>query len=278
MSKLDLKNPYLVGVLSFLLPGLGHAYQKRYFKAVLNAVCILGLFAVGQQLGDGKVVYFNWRNPEQRTYAYVCQFWVGLPALPGLGQIYLRSAEDQQPNNITGRIQSRFTGTLSRPGSEVEPLTGEVLIMIQNGIIQGEVTGLWKTGGKEYRLAGQLTNIRIDPRVGADQFRWWSGSLQAKVEEYEGEVVAGFLVGSVERGWFDRYGAPLSDDKGFAGNQDQSELERVHERLGARFELGVVFTMIAGLLNLLAIYDAIDGPAYAQDEETPAPAPPAPAV
>ena len=39
---------------------------------------------------------------------------------------------------------------------------------------------------------------------------------------------------------------------------------------GSRFELGVVFTMIAGLLNILAIYDALEGPAYDGEEESPA--------
>ncbi len=40
------------------------------------------------------------------------------------------------------------------------------------------------------------------------------------------------------------------------------ELDELHLRLNRRFELGTVFTMIAGLLNVLAIYDAVCGPAY----------------
>ncbi len=50
-------------------------------------------------------------------------------------------------------------------------------------------------------------------------------------------------------GW---YMPPQSDD----------ELRDVHRRLHRCFELGTVFTMIAGLLNVLAIYDAWGGPAY----------------
>lgn len=40
------------------------------------------------------------------------------------------------------------------------------------------------------------------------------------------------------------------------------DLDELHLRLNRRFELGTVFTMIAGLLNILAIYDAVCGPAY----------------
>jgi hypothetical protein len=41
-----------------------------------------------------------------------------------------------------------------------------------------------------------------------------------------------------------------------------AELDDLHKRMGFRYELGKVFTMIAGLLNVLAIYDAWGGPAY----------------
>ena len=37
-----------------------------------------------------------------------------------------------------------------------------------------------------------------------------------------------------------------------------------HRRLHRFFELGTVYTMIAGLLNILVIYDAWGGPAYAE--------------
>ena len=51
---------------------------------------------------------------------------------------------------------------------------------------------------------------------------------------------------------FEMYQAPIDiDDK---------ELDRRHYRLRRFFELGTVYTMIAGLLNILAIYDAWGGP------------------
>lgn len=48
--------------------------------------------------------------------------------------------------------------------------------------------------------------------------------------------------------------------------QGPDELAEWHKKLNRYFELGTVYTMIAGLLNILAIYDALDGPALEDDE------------
>jgi hypothetical protein len=45
------------------------------------------------------------------------------------------------------------------------------------------------------------------------------------------------------------------------------ELHAINRRLHRFFELGTVFTMIAGFLNVLAIYDAWGGPAYALEKK-----------
>ncbi|HVX15208.1 MAG TPA: DUF6677 family protein [Pirellulales bacterium] len=53
------------------------------------------------------------------------------------------------------------------------------------------------------------------------------------------------------------------------------ELDELQKRLNRFWELGTVYTMIAGLLNILAIYDAWGGPAYSvaekkgEDDEKP---------
>lgn len=52
------------------------------------------------------------------------------------------------------------------------------------------------------------------------------------------------------------------------------ELSQRHERTAAMFEMGTLFTMIAGLLNVLAIYDAFAGPVVAQPETKPERPPP----
>jgi TM2 domain-containing membrane protein YozV len=54
----------------------------------------------------------------------------------------------------------------------------------------------------------------------------------------------------------------------------EDELDRLQKRLHHRFEFGSIYTMIAGLLNVLVIYDAFGGPAYAggkrEEEESAA--------
>ena len=42
--RIPLKHPLAAGLLAFLVPGAGHCYQGRYFKAVVYFVCITGLF------------------------------------------------------------------------------------------------------------------------------------------------------------------------------------------------------------------------------------------
>ncbi len=65
--------------------------------------------------------------------------------------------------------------------------------------------------------------------------------------------------------------------------QNQSSRVPAHERynqlsdwnlkLGAFFELGTVYTVIAGLLNVLAMYDAWGGPAFSKPHKEKEPAP-----
>ena len=55
--------------------------------------------------------------------------------------------------------------------------------------------------------------------------------------------------------------------------EHRDELAEWHEKY--QFELGTVFTMIAGLLNVLAIYDAGDGPVITPpDTKRDQPSPP----
>ena len=49
--------------------------------------------------------------------------------------------------------------------------------------------------------------------------------------------------------------------------EERDELARWHEEYHSFFELGMLYTMIAGLLNVLAIYDAFAGPAMSEQDE-----------
>ena len=50
-------------------------------------------------------------------------------------------------------------------------------------------------------------------------------------------------------------------------NRRRPILNGLHPRLGKLVEIGTIYTTVAGLLNILAIYDAYEGPAYLEYEE-----------
>lgn len=60
---------------------------------------------------------------------------------------------------------------------------------------------------------------------------------------------------------------PLFGKRRWYHPPDPQELNDLLKRLHRYFELGTVYTMIAGLLNVLAIYDAWGGPAYAEKKK-----------
>jgi hypothetical protein len=92
-SSVDLRNRYLAGLLAYLVPGLGHAYQRRYGKAILYFTVILGLYFTGLALGQWQIVYWRWINPlansERFCFHYLGQFFNGLASLPALIQATL---------------------------------------------------------------------------------------------------------------------------------------------------------------------------------------------
>jgi hypothetical protein len=158
----SLKNPRVAALLAWLFPGAGHIYQGRVGKGVLYMVCILSLFYVGLAMGEGKNVYWKFVNPlsdpENFRFSYVCQFFVGLPALPGLIQGWLK-----------------YKGF--------------------------------------------------------------------------GPILGGYLAEPSTNG-----------------------LNAIFPKLGSKLvEVGSVYTVVAGLLNILAIYDAAEGPAYGDEIEPAAP-------
>ena len=53
----------------------------------------------------------------------------------------------------------------------------------------------------------------------------------------------------------------------FQAPRDTLELDRLTGELSQNFDIGSVFTWIAGLLNLMAIWDAAEGPAYGYGDE-----------
>jgi hypothetical protein len=94
----------LAGVLSYLIPGLGQLYQGRYGKGLLFMVSLLGMFMLGQALGQWQNVYLP-RHREGMQAApgimryflgvglwnrlqFAGQFWIGVSAWPAIYHFY----------------------------------------------------------------------------------------------------------------------------------------------------------------------------------------------
>ncbi|MBR5758389.1 MAG: hypothetical protein IKX88_07320 [Thermoguttaceae bacterium] len=172
---IDLRNPFVAGLLAWLFPGAGHWYQRRYFKAVLFAICIWPILIAGLVMGsyreetsDGgsqihfaRTLYCSWRPGDRRLY-FIPQACVGCVALPAMWQ-------------------ARFPGDAD-----------------------GSI----------------LSTAFAPPRVSSE------------------------------------YGA----------RPNQPDANDIARRLHSWLDLSVIFTVVAGLLNLLAIFDAVGGPAPVDKE------------
>jgi TM2 domain-containing membrane protein YozV len=61
---------------------------------------------------------------------------------------------------------------------------------------------------------------------------------------------------------------------GFMAEPSQNVINGLYPRLGKFVEIGTLYTTVAGLLNILAMYDAFEGPAHLnEDQATPASGP-----
>jgi len=111
--EIELRQPWIAGLLAWALPGLGHIYQGRTGKGILFFVCILGTFFYGLYLGGGKVVYAATHWEQTFRWQYFCQLGVGLPSTPMLIQ---RSLADRGKPPLFG---SRF---MAQPRRIVDPV------------------------------------------------------------------------------------------------------------------------------------------------------------
>lgn len=187
--EVELRDPRLAAFLAWLIPGLGHFYQGRTGKGLLFMFTILGTFAYGMYLGDGRVVYASTTNPIKNFAAlkdrwhYACQLPVGLPALPAL-------------------IQT------------------------------------WRVENGKAPLDFFDDNFERRPYTREDANRFFPDNSRAETT----------------RKYFQ------STDQSENVVMHGSEREKWHHDLHFFFELGTVYTMMAGLLNVLAICDARWGP------------------
>lgn len=280
--KVELRTPWMAALLAFLIPGLGHLYQGRFFKAILYFVCIMATFACGMRLGDFKVLYFD---PDAKPMPYYCQLWAGLPALAALGQAYLRPTTDFEQNHLEGKLTGQITGKFVVEDHEPSLFSGTVTLTAVGNFpsqLTGEVSGELTGPKGKTSIQGQLLKVSLDQRVAPDAVRQFSGTFEG-TSSPDKTAITGRLEGGFPRGWKERYAAPLLDadpnsPRGrVLSTKKPTDLEQAHADLGRYWDLGVLYTMVAGLLNVFAIFDAWEGPAYPEDEAAAAEASPTPA-
>jgi hypothetical protein len=281
--QVDLKNRWLAAVLAFLIPGAGHLYQGRLVKAAIYSVGIIGLFVGGMVLGEWKVVYWRWEPGGHRSFGYFSQVLVGLPALPARWQAgrYL-----EQGRAIDETLDAPFSGRLrydpdpdqltihpvdpdTRPTSKIHEITGTIHWQREAAAVTGTLEGTLDNGQavsltlirepmatRRVFVHDEITPsiLRRDKETSVRLFSSTARYVRCDVQNGDRE---GIVEGTVPRDFWNWFQVPLEEEA----------LQELHGRLGRRFELAQVFTWIAGLLNLLAIWDALEGPAYGYGDE-----------
>lgn len=283
--KLDLKNPWIAGLLAWLIPGAGHVYQRRFFKAGVYSICILGTMLYGMALGEWRTVHWTEikGGRREKNWGFLTQIGVGSTGLfaysqtrkfespknrPALINAFGLSQElnipghidaDTLPNIVLNEsIEAPFQGELN--GREELPsgkLDGRIQIEPQNQSFKGTFVGTVTTNeGKTREIKLVLgESLFLDRKtLGAPERR-----LVARIIDEEDRTAIGSIDGNVPRGFMSWFAAPLDD----------VELTKIHLRLNKQYEIALVFTWIAGLLNVLAVWDAVQGPAYGWGDEPP---------
>ncbi len=255
-DRVPLKNPLLAAVLAYLLPGLGHVYQGRLLKAGIYSVCILGTFLGGMTLGDWQPVYYR-MDSEHSRFSYFSQAMVGLPALPALVQKarYERSTRAGVVPEIDGPLVASFQGAAVYHSGDSQAVHGRVTLTPGADDIAGAFEGQDRDGQPvSLRLSSPLT---LQQRVYPSRDR----TFVCAIVDSDGSFV-GELRGYIPRSVLDWFEVPL----GHPGHNEP--LAAAHGRLGKMFDLASVFTWVAGLLNVLAMWDAYEGPAYGYGDES----------
>ena len=187
-TAIDLKNPAVAALLSWLVPGLGQLYQGRSLKGAVFMASLLAALGAGLWIGGGNVVYASW-GPAEKRWAFLCQAGIGAAALPAVLQSYLLNGPAKQPLAAS----PAFAPPLAR-GQLVSEAYARRLTAGDSGIAPEDFR----------RQAGGM--VRYQPSRPGGQLSLWQ------------------------------------------------------LRLGRFFDIGSLYTMLAGLLNLLVIYDAWAGP------------------
>ena len=269
--RLNLKNPLLAGILAFLVPGAGHLYQGRLFKSAIYFCCIFGAFLVGLSMGEWRVVaashdpsdvdhHFREKKREMNI-GFLAQAPVGIFSIPALiqNQRYTGSANKTLKINSQPSQDYPFMGSFHFTTSEhenlTESVTGTLSLDQETEFVEPKGTFQGMTAnGQELQCTITSTDkvgqvIRASPRR--------SITCYVTTTSDDPDRKEGKLIGNIPRPVRNWFAVPL----------DAKVENDLYRRLGRKYHIALVFTWVAGLLNILAIWDAVEGPAYGYGDE-----------
>jgi hypothetical protein len=269
--RIPLKNPWLAAFLAYMLPGAGHLYQGRFIKGAIYGVCILGMFVYGLVLSDGTALHLyqvkelpGGQVAEQRNWGFLAQMGIGTPAAWTLLQsIRFQSASNAPTSELTEPLRSEFEGAL-RTFDGGERVSGRIELKPIRTEFGPDAAGTFV--GTARGEDGTKRQVELELRGGVQLGRPIAGSrewplvIQVIGQQDGREAPIGRLEGSIRRSLASRLGAPVPDRR----------LQEMHGKFGKIFELALIYTWIAGLLNILAVWDAFEGPAYGYGDDEPA--------
>jgi hypothetical protein len=230
----------LAGFLSYLVPGLGQIYQGRIAKGVLFLVCIYTLFFYGTYLSYGMGV-----DNEGRTYRVT-------------GNVYLpdSAARDAKPSaaprwlsNLYNRPQ--FAGQFW-VGVVVWPAIWQYLSLDEAAVAAARAELDTKRKLAQEAMAAKKKAEEDKQADEAERKAADAARLTRQADELEKEL---------ERG------DPIFGQ--FQRTPSEKAKNAVETMGDKRMDLGWVYTVIAGVLNVMVIYDALAGPAFLPTKPEP---------
>lgn len=287
-ERIDFRNRWLAGVLAWLIPGAGHIYQRRFFKGVLYMVCILGIFVWGSSMGEAKAVHLRWDSggdvkTRHRTLGFLAQMGVGLAVMPAVIQKNRLDSQEmavelqRAAGEVVEEFDTEFIGILRDAELGDAVIKGTISGTLKAGQFAGEeFAGVFKgqtSNGDpvEFDVAGNRRYESSDDLHIGKQICALDDVTITQATDSSGRTFAanrrrffvrlagsgGFIEGSIPRPLVNHFQVPLDDPA----------LQQVNRKLGKFYELALVYTWIAGLLNVLAVWDCVQGPAYGYGDE-----------
>jgi hypothetical protein len=215
----------MAGLLSYLVPGLGQISQGRTGKGLLFFVCIYALFFYGMYLGTGSV------------QAGVAGLEYHVP-----GNVYL-------PDTIHGNADPRPPIPVKLPNFAID-LYNRPQFAGQFWVGVAAWPAIVQYASTDEESARRAVRDRRDE---AQRLEDGDPARAGKLRESASQLEQGLQTGSWEGHWllgqFER--APTEE-----------ALNALNTSRGKELELGWVYTVIAGVLNIMVIYDATAGPAF----------------